>query len=103
MDIEQLRRQVTDGEKPLRVTTHAQIEAAKDGLLLIDLRHVFETGRVVEGYPAEQRVLLCGEAVSSKLPVHIVVEDALTEGVIVTAYIPDPRLWAWHARRRRRG
>lgn len=42
MDIERLRSQVASDEKPLRVTTHAQVEAAKDGLLLADLRFVFE-------------------------------------------------------------
>ena len=40
MDIERLRSQVASGEKPLRITTHAQVEAAKDGLLLADLRIV---------------------------------------------------------------
>lgn len=49
-DIDQLRRDVSKGVRPLQITTHAQVEAFKDGLLLSDLRLVFETGEVIELY-----------------------------------------------------
>lgn len=34
MDIEALREAVRSGRKRLRITTHAQVEGAKDGILL---------------------------------------------------------------------
>jgi len=37
LDIEQLRKDVATGKRPLRITSHAQMEAFKDGLALIDL------------------------------------------------------------------
>jgi len=77
LDIERLRSQVTSGEKPLRITTHAQVEAAKDGLL--------------------------PDTPTDKIPAHIVVEDTEAEGVIVTAYVPDPAIWIANVRRRRKG
>lgn len=102
MDIERLRSQVASGEKPLRITTHAQVEAAKDGLVLADLRFVFEEGRVIEEYLEERRMLLYADTPAEGIPVHIVVEDTEAEGVIVTAYVPDPDIWIANVRRRRK-
>ncbi len=102
MDIERLRSQVASGEKPLRITTHAQVEAAKDGLLLADLRFVFEKGRVIEKYPEERRMLLYADTPTDKMPAHLVVEDTEADGVIVTAYVPDPDIWIADMRRRRK-
>ena len=102
MDIERLRSQVASGEKPLRITTHAQVEAAKDGLLLVDLRFVFEKGRIIEEYPEERRMLLYADIPTDGVPAHIVVEDTETEGVVVTAYVPDPAIWIANVRRRRK-
>jgi hypothetical protein len=56
-NIDQLRQDVASGKRALRITTHAQIEAFKDGLLLKDLRHVFEQGEVIEIYPDDNRGL----------------------------------------------
>jgi hypothetical protein len=102
MDIDKLRAEIASGQKPLRITTHAQVEAAKDGLLLADLRFVFENGRVIEEYPEEERALLHAKTPTDGLPAHIVVENAKTEGVIVTAYIPDPSLWLGDRHRKRK-
>jgi len=102
LDIERLRSQVANDEKPLRITTHAQVEAAKDGLLLADLRFVFEKGRAIEEYPEERRMLLYADTPTDGIPAHIVVEDAEAEGVIVTAYVPDPDIWIANVRRRRK-
>ncbi len=46
MNIEQLRADVAGKKKALRITTHAQIEAAKDGLLLADLKDALWIGNV---------------------------------------------------------
>lgn len=102
-DIVQLRKDVAAGTRPLRITTHAQIEAFKDGLLLADLRYVFDNGETVEIYPQEKRGLLFARPPEVNLPVHIVVEDTPTEGVIITAYVPDRRLWMADKRRKKGG
>jgi hypothetical protein len=102
LDIERLRSQVASGEKPLRITTHAQVEAAKDGLLLVDLRFVFEKGRVIEEYPEELWTLLYADTPTDGIPAHIVIEDAEAEGVVVTAYVPDPDIWIANVHRRRK-
>ncbi len=88
-----LRTEVAAGKRPLRITTHAQVEAAKDGLLLADLREVFETGDVIEAYSQEQRWLLHGQSSDTGLPIHIVVEDTEEAGIVVTAYVPDRSIW----------
>jgi len=103
MDIEQIRADVAGKKKALRITTHAQIEAAKDGLLLADLKNVFDHGRVIEQYPADKRALLYAKTEAGQLPVHVVVETDEDEVVIVTAYIPDPAMWIGNVRRRRQG
>lgn len=101
LDLERLRRDIQFKKRPLRITTHAQIEAFKDGLLLSDLRHVFEEGEVIEVYPNERRWLLYARLNEVDVPVHVVVEDAPNEGVIITAYVPDSRKWIADKRRRK--
>ena len=100
-DIEKLRKDVVSGKRPLRITSHAQIEAFKDGLLLKHLGYVFEQGEVIEIYPDDNRGLLYAELPEYRLPVHIVVEDTPEEGVVVTAYIPDKRKWIADKRQRK--
>lgn len=41
-DLEKLRTDVANGLRPLRITSHTQVEAFKDGLALADLRYTFE-------------------------------------------------------------
>ncbi|MEZ4713534.1 MAG: DUF4258 domain-containing protein [Caldilineaceae bacterium] len=101
-NIEQLRKDVVAGVRPLRVTSHAQTEAFKDGLTLVDLRYVFNVGEVIELYPDENRGLLYAKVDDIEMPVHIVIEDTSTEGIIITAYIPDRRLWISNRIRRSR-
>lgn len=101
VEIESLRRSVAEGTRLFRVTTHAQVEAFKDGLKLADLHHVFETGQVIEQHERD-RALLFGWAQSAKLPVHLVVEAAAGEVALVTAYVPDSAEWIGYTRRRRK-
>ena len=100
-DIEQLRVDVAMGRRPLRITTHAQMEAFKDGLLLAELRYTFEQGEVIEMYPDDNRGLLYAQLLESNVPVHIVIEDTPDEGVVITAYVPDKRKWIAGKRRKR--
>ena len=99
--IQRLRLAVHEGKKQLRITTHAQVEAAKDGLLLTDLRHIFEQGRIIEFYSERQRFLLYEHTLNDQIPVHIVIEDTPDAGVIITAYVPDKRIWIANMKRRR--
>lgn len=101
LDLEQLRRDVRSGRRPLRITSHAQIEAFKDGLRLSDLRYAFVQGEAIETYPEDRRWLLFARLDEVDVPVHIVVEDTPDEGVIVTAYVPDSRQWIADRRRRK--
>ncbi len=100
--LDELRADVASGKRPLRITSHAQMEAFKDGLLLMDLRYTFENGEVIEVYPDDNRALLYADLPQYNLPVHIVVKDTPKEGIIVTAYIPDRGRWIANKRRRKR-
>jgi hypothetical protein len=100
-DIQGLRHSVANGERPLRLTTHAHVEAFKEGLQLADLRRVFETGKVIEEYEGG-RALVYGWAQTVYLPIHLVIEAAPEEIVLVTAYVPDDSEWIGYSRRRRR-
>ncbi len=102
-DLDQLRHDINIGHRYLHITTHAQVEAFKDGLLLADLRHVFQNGDLIELYPDEARALLYADTLADKMPVHIVVEDIPDAGVIVTAYVPDRRKWIANKRRKKKG
>ena len=101
-ELERLREDVLSGRRRLRITTHAQVEAAKDGLLLADLRHVFETGQIIEAYPAERRILLYEKTTAHQIPVHLVLEAAFDSGIIVTVYVPDAKRWLGDVKRRRK-
>ncbi len=100
MDVEALREALASGQKRLRITTHAQIEAFKDGLDLEDFRLVLETGRVIESYPERSRLLVFGRTLGAAVPVHIVIEEGKDEVVIVSSYVPDSREWIGYVRRR---
>ncbi len=97
----QLRNDVIAGKHSLRITSHAQVEAFKDGLFLSDLRYTFEQGEVIEIYPDDHRGLLYTKLPKRDLPIHIVVEDTLDAGVVVTAYLPDKRKWIADKQRRK--
>lgn len=100
-NIELLRSDIQKGRRKLRITTHAQMEAFKDGLLLVDLRYVFEYGKVIELYPDDNRGLLYAIIPEHDTPAHVVIEDTQDEGVIITAYVPDRRKWTTNKHRRR--
>jgi hypothetical protein len=100
--LEALRGTLASGQKRLRITTHAQVEAFKDGLDLEDLRRVLELGRAIEDYPERSRILLFGRTLGAEIPVHIIVEVGEGEVVIVSSYVPDSREWIRYVRRRRK-
>jgi hypothetical protein len=95
MDLQQLRNDITAGVVRLDITTHARVEALKDGLLPDDLEHAAMHGEIVEEHPDRDRVLLLDYAPTSGLPVHVVLEYVAgdLEAYIVTGYVPDDALW----------
>ena len=95
MDIEVIRERVQAGN--YLVKSHAVQHALKEGF---ERKHIVEAilnGRVIEEYPDDQRVLICGSitiAENLSLYMHVVCEYAdsvYTE--IVTAYIPNELQW----------
>ncbi|MCP4662765.1 MAG: DUF4258 domain-containing protein [bacterium] len=95
MDIETIRKRVTAGD--YLVGSHAVQHAVKEGF---ERKHMVEAvldGSIIETYPGEQRVLICGPTtLAQKVAVylHVVCEHADPIYVdFVTAYIPDEGQW----------
>jgi hypothetical protein len=69
-----------------------------------DVRHVVATGEVINEYPDDtpypSRLLLgwCGNR-----PIHVVIAEntQAQEGIVITAYEPDPSKWEADFRRRK--
>jgi len=105
MDLPQLRRLLNRAEVEVLLTTHARVEAIKDGLTETDLRRTLEQGEEIEDYPDRARALLLGWTAEC-FPCHIVIEweTGDVQVVIVSAYIPESREWYpdWKRRRRRK-
>jgi hypothetical protein len=103
MDLLHLRHRLQKGTLSVRLTTHARIEAIKDGLTENDLQHTLEHGEEIEDYPSRARALLLGWS-EEKFPCHVVVEweRGSSQVNLVSAYIPDSREWFPDWRRRRR-
>ncbi len=103
MDIEIIRERVRAGHYFVR--SHAVQHALKEGFAR---RHMVEAvlqGTIIEEYPDDQRVLICGQTTLVKsvvIHLHVVCEYADPIYVdFVTAYIPDKLQWASPPFRRR--
>ncbi len=104
MDINVVRERVRSGHYLIK--SHAVQHALKEGF---ERKHVVEAifnGIIIEDYPEEQRVLICGRATlaeSVAVYLHVVCEVVDPVYVeIVTAYIPDESEWESPPLRRRR-
>jgi hypothetical protein len=104
IDIEIIRERVRAGHYLVR--SHAVGHALKEGF---EREHIVEAilnGRIVEEYPEDQRVLVCGRATIGRnlsLYLHVVCECADPVYVdFVTAYVPDESQWSSPPFRRRR-
>lgn len=84
---------------------HALERMSERGITPVEVRHVIETGVVVEDYPTDtpypSRLLL---GFVDLRPLHVVVADNLDnlETIVITAYEPDPGQWDPALRRRQR-
>jgi hypothetical protein len=81
---------------PLVFRTHAIRRMFQRQISTDDVRHVLETGVIIENYPDDQpypsRLVMgwCGQR-----PLHVVAADnaATQETIVITVYEPDPDQW----------
>ncbi|MCH8291458.1 DUF4258 domain-containing protein [Candidatus Poribacteria bacterium] len=101
MDLEQIQGQVKKGQ--WRITTHAAVEATKDGVSPKDVKQIILTGKIIESYPDRERHLIYGMLSDmSNLPVHVVVDYSNDDQIVaVTAYVPDDKEWIASQKRKR--
>ena len=99
-----IRERVQAGKYLVR--SRAVVHALKEGFGRKQMVEAILNGKVVEEYPADQRVLICGKAASEEgtlIYLHVVCEyadDVYVE--FITAYIPDELLWESPPLRRRK-
>ncbi|MEW5985174.1 MAG: DUF4258 domain-containing protein [Chloroflexota bacterium] len=105
MEIEFIRKRVLAGK--YLVKGHALQHALKEGFERPHIIQAILNGTIIEAYPDEQRVLVCGRITVASVGLvylHVICEYADANYVeIVTAYVPDKRLWEEPPYRRRRG
>ena len=102
MDLIRVRRLLAQGRIALRFADHALIEGRKDGLTSDDLEEAVLHGEIIEDYGI--RGLLLHFTRDDGIPCHIVLEyvPGTDEVSVVTAYVPDAKLWQLDWKRRRR-
>lgn len=99
--IEKLRKFVQD--EKYEFYAHAITEAKKDGVEPEDIIYVLLSGKIIEGYPERERVLVYGEMMN-KIPLHVVCNYSDPDIMyIVTAYIPSDDEWTCNYQKRRKG
>ncbi len=95
MDIQIIRQRVRDGF--YLVKSHAVQHALKEGFERKNMVEVVLEGTVIEEYPNDQRLLVCGKtSLLENIDVYLHVVCEYSDPVyaeIVTAYIPDEMEW----------
>ena len=95
MDIEVIRERVRRGYYLIK--SHALQHAIKEGFERKNMVEAVLNGKIIEEYPAEARVLICGHTKLTEdliFYLHVVCEYAdLKYTEFVTAYIPDETQW----------
>lgn len=103
VDVQRIRDRIRAGHYLIK--SHAVQHALKEGFTRHNIVEAILTGRIIEEYPDQERVLICGtttlpESVETYL--HVVCEYADAVYVeCVTAYIPDGVVWEKPPMRRR--
>lgn len=104
MDIEAIRERIRQGRYLIK--SHAVRHALKEGFERAHMVEAILEGSIIEEYPDDQRVLICGKTTMVKtidIYLHVVCEYADVSYVeFVTAYIPDGQEWAQPPLRRRK-
>jgi len=67
-----------------------------------DIREVIEFGEIIEDYPEDKRGASCLVAYINKRPIHVVCSPKDDYLAIITAYLPDPKLWSKNFKERRK-
>lgn len=95
MDIETIRERVRQGY--YLVKSHAVRHALKEGFERTHMLEAIFAGTIIEDYPDDQRVLICGRttlATTTSIYLHVVCEHADALYIeFVTAYLPDEQDW----------
>jgi len=95
VDSEIIRERVRAGHYLIK--SHAVQHALKEGFERQHMLEAILTGTIIEEYPDDQRVLICGKTTLSAnvdIYLHVVCEYAdAVYAEFVTAYIPDELVW----------
>lgn len=95
MDLQTIHQRVQNGV--FLVKNHAILHAQKEGFQVKNMVEAILNGRIIETYPEDQRVLVCGRSTLLKsitVYLHVVCEYADPIYIeFVTAYIPDENEW----------
>jgi len=104
LNIDNIRKRIQQGH--YLVQSHAVQHAIKEGFERQNMIETILNGKIIEEYPDDQRVLICGYTTLTgalSLYLHVVCEYADPVYVeFVTAYIPDETLWENPPVRRRK-
>ncbi len=104
MDLHKVHKLFAQERVHLRFADHAIIEGRKDGLTAEDLEDRVFRREAIEDYGT--RSLLLHLTRDDGIPCHIVLEyvSSIDEATVVTAYVPDAKLWQsnWKKRKRRK-
>ena len=103
LDILNLARQ--SGEKRILFLPHAirQMSLPERMISAKEVRHVIETGELVEDYPEDARghsCLLLGDGDNGR-PIHVVCSPKTEYLAIITAYIPSIQEWMENFKKRK--
>jgi hypothetical protein len=88
--------------EPLIFRVHAIERMAQRGISVEDVRHVLDTGELIEDYPSDfplPSALILGWI--DGRPLHIVAATAPEGKIIVTVYEPAPDRWEENFHRRK--
>jgi hypothetical protein len=95
LDIEIIQERVREGSYLVR--SHAVRHALKECFERAHMVDAVLQGAIIEEYPDDQRVLICGETLLRETVttyLHVVCESSDPNYVdFVTAYVPDGGLW----------
>ncbi|MDE0635749.1 MAG: DUF4258 domain-containing protein [Candidatus Poribacteria bacterium] len=95
MDLQTIRERVQNGS--YIVKSHAILHAQKEGFQVKHMVEAMLNGRIIEVYPDDERVLICGRSTLLEnivVYLHVVCEYSDPLYIeFVTAYIPDENQW----------
>lgn len=104
MDIKTIRKRVQAGNYLVQI--HALQHALKEGFERKDMVEALLTGKIIEEYPDDQRVLICvstNNIENFNMYLHVVCQYADPVYIeFVTAYIPDEFRWQYPPFKRRK-